>query len=315
MLIPYNTDAPLYHIPFGTVGLIVANCVIFWFTSHADARAVEPWMLQFGKGLHPVQWISGSFLHAGYLHIVGNMFYLWGFGLVVEGKIGWWRFLTLYLTISVIHGAIIQTVMLGGQGAALGASGVIFGLMAISLVWAPKNEMSCFLWFIRPVMIELPITVFATTYLILQIALAWWTHFSMSSEVLHLTGAAVGAPIGIGLLKLKLVDCEGWDLFAVMRDQHGAAPGKTPLATEPEPAPQAKPLDEEMAGFLTTALRQPPAERRRGRRRAVLQTTAPVASRLEVVGRRLDGADYRAAPATALVGVDRAAGRFPPAVS
>src|SRR5579862_4155845 len=98
----------------------------------ADPHAAEPWALQFGQGLHPLQWITNNFLHADILHLVGNMFFLWGFGLVVEGKLGWWRFLLLYLTMGAIYGFIIQAVMLGAHGAALGASGVIFGLMAIS---------------------------------------------------------------------------------------------------------------------------------------------------------------------------------------
>ncbi len=57
------------------------------------------------------------------MHLVGNMFFLWGFGLVVEGKLGWWRFLLLYLTIGAIYSVIIQTSMLGAtEGGALGAS-------------------------------------------------------------------------------------------------------------------------------------------------------------------------------------------------
>ncbi len=90
------------------------------------------------------------------------------FGLVVEGKLGWWRFLLVYLTIGVIYGALIQIVMLGAEpGVVLGASGVLFGLLAISLFWAPKNDMSCVLWlgmFSR--LVEVPITLFATIYFI-----------------------------------------------------------------------------------------------------------------------------------------------------
>jgi hypothetical protein len=193
------------------------------------------------------------------MHILGNMFYLWGFGLVVEGKLGWWRFLLLYLAVGAISSAVEQVAMLGGQGAALGASGAIFGLMAIALIWAPKNEMSCFLWFMfRPIEVEVPISIFATTYLIWQGIVAWLTHFSMSSAMLHLTGAGVGAVFGVALLKLDYVDCEGWDLFAVWKGTVGSRTGRTSKTNMPElprlaPAPER--LSEQQSQFLAAALR------------------------------------------------------------
>ena len=259
MLVPYNTDAPLYHFPVVTVGLIVVNTAVLAVCMQADPHAVAPWALQFGQGLHPLEWITNNFLHADILHLVGNMFFLWGFGLVVEGKLGWWRFLVLYLTMGAIYGFIIQAVMLGAHGAALGASGVIFGLMAVSLVWAPKNEMSCVLWILfRPQFIELPITVFATVYLAWQGLAAWLTGFSMSSAMLHLTGAGVGAIAGVALLKLGWVDCEGWDIFAIwagrettVRDGRSS---RKRLAADPPPAPPPL-MSAEQAEFLVKVVK------------------------------------------------------------
>ena len=260
MLIPYNTDAPLYHIPVGTVGLIAVNAVVFFgFTMNAAPSQVEPWMLQFGKGIHPIQWETNNFLHADIIHILGNMIFLWGFGLVVEGKLGWWRFVPLYLLIGAIYGAIVQIGMLDYQGqsrGALGASGVIFGLMMISLVWAPKNEMSCaFILFLRPIMVDVPITVFATTYFIWQGVAAWLTGFSMSSAMLHLVGGVVGAAFGVALLKLGWVDCEGWDLFSIIKGREGVPADKLPAATEGNAAPPPEVLDEKLAQFLASAVR------------------------------------------------------------
>jgi membrane associated rhomboid family serine protease len=258
VLIPYNTDAPIYHFPFVTIGLIVVNAAVLVACAQANPHDVEQWMLQFGRGLHPVQWISNNFMHGGIMHLVGNMFFLWGFGLVVEGKLGWWRFLLLYLTIGAIYSVIIQTSMLGAtEGGALGASGAIFGLMVISLIWAPKNEMSCFLWILfRPQLVEVPITVFAAVYLVWQGLIAWLTGFSMSSAMLHLTGAGVGAVFGVALLKLELVDCEGWDLFAVWggRERSRLDERKSPAPSVPDPqALRSIPADHAM--FLASALK------------------------------------------------------------
>jgi membrane associated rhomboid family serine protease len=242
MIIPYNTDAPIYHFPFVTIGLIAVNVLVFFTTSQMDEEQIIPWLLIFGDGLHPLQWISTHFLHADFMHLLGNMFYLWGFGLVVEGKLGWWRMLVVYLAIGLIYGLILQVAMLGSEGGALGASGVIFGLLAISLVWAPKNEMSCFMWVVRPILFDVSIIVFATSYIVWQFFVAWWSGFGMSSEMLHLTGAGIGAVFGVALLKLDVVDCEGWDLFAVWQGNEGGRNTERVRRVEEEPPPERKPL-------------------------------------------------------------------------
>ncbi len=129
--------------------------------------------------------------------------------------------------------------------------------MVISLIWAPKNEMSCFLWILfRPQLVEVPITVFAAVYLIWQGLIAWLTGFSMSSAMLHLTGAGVGAVFGVALLKLELVDCEGWDLFAVWggRERSRLDERKSPATSVADPqALRSIPADH--ATFLATALK------------------------------------------------------------
>src|SRR5690606_34534428 len=123
----------------------------------ADLRWLESMLLQYGQGLKPWQWITSNFMHDGVLHLLGNMFILWGFGLVVEGKVGWLRFLAIYLGIGFVQCACEQTMMLMAEGgASLGASAIAYGLIAIGLVWAPRNNMNCiFLLGFRPFFFEL----------------------------------------------------------------------------------------------------------------------------------------------------------------
>ncbi|MDA0590813.1 MAG: rhomboid family intramembrane serine protease, partial [Planctomycetota bacterium] len=218
-MIPLGTDAPIYHYPFATIVLIVANVVVFAATGAAmDPEAIEPWALSHGQGLHPVEWVTSNFVHGGFGHLIGNMIFLWGFGLVVEGKLGWWKYLLVYLGIGLTQCALEQTFMLGYDGEAanqefleeqgevfpvkpveedpldpeeekakladalkargldeeqvdealkkfdaivdnagvddseelaiyrpsmsFGASAILYGLLAICLVWAPKNEVT-----------------------------------------------------------------------------------------------------------------------------------------------------------------------------
>ena len=58
---------------------------------------------------------------------------------------GRWKYLATYLAIGTLHGAFVQTLLLrsGLDGHAAGASAVVFGLLAICMVWAPRNELNC----------------------------------------------------------------------------------------------------------------------------------------------------------------------------
>ena len=230
MLVPLTCDAPIYHWPFATASLIAANVLAYAALMSAlvnDPTAAETLIdltvLQHGNGLHPLEWVGSMFMHANFLHLAGNMLFLWIFGLVVEGKVGWWRMLLLYLGIGILQSAIEQVAMLGaGQITfSLGASSAIYGIMAIALVWAPKNEINCFYWFAFWAVgtVDVPIMYFCMFYMafdILYMAIDFAASGSMmGTGLLHVMGALIGAPAGLLMLKWHLVDCEGWDLLHV----------------------------------------------------------------------------------------------------
>ena len=222
MFIPYHTDAPVYHYPVATIGLIVANVLAFFLVvGDADPETINWGVLEHGT-INPAQWITSNFLHADLGHLLGNMLYLWIFGLVVEGKLGWYRFLPIYLGIGISECAIEQVLMLGAsEGSSQGASAIIFGMMAMALIWAPKNDIHCFvLIFLRPFFFSLSIVVMSISYVVLQIVIVGITNFEFSGAMAHLFGFALGLPIAIMMLKLGWVDCEGWDLFRVMKGEH-----------------------------------------------------------------------------------------------
>jgi len=225
--IPYNTDAPIYHWPVVTVGLIVVNILAFVGLVQApNPEVIRPWILEFGRGLHPTQWITANFVHLGLMHLVGNMFALWGFGLLVEGKLGWWRFLAVYLGMGVGQCALLQMVVPASVGSGCaGASGIIFGLMAMALVWAPMNEISWFgfvwfLLFIRAFCFDLAVWACAAIMGTLQFITASLSGMAFGSETLHLVGASFGLAVGIAMFRLGWVDCENWDMFSVWAGRH-----------------------------------------------------------------------------------------------
>ncbi len=226
--IPYGTDAPIYHWPITTVLMIAVNIIVFCLEL-AYPEQVGPFILTFGNGLHPAQWITSNFMHAGIMHLAGNMFALWSFGLVIEGKLGWFKTLALYLGIGVIESSIVQYMMLGSLtgGGGLGASGIIYGLMAMSLIWAPVNKIQCFLvvvfYFIRTADFEISIMAMVGLMLLLQITVQFFIGMQISSEAMHIVGASVGFAVAIAMLKARWVDCENWDAFSVWAGRNTSA--------------------------------------------------------------------------------------------
>lgn len=240
MFLPLSCDALLYHLPYATVGLIVANVAVFAGMASGTIDPLDGWVLMYGQGMHPTQWLLSLFTHADFSHLLANMFFLWVFGLVTEGKLGWWRFLACYFVIGLGQSAIEQAIMLGstpGPGS-VGASSAIYGLMAMACVWAPMNSVKMFGFFLYfPISFDVRVAALAAFYVGIEFALAVLVssvhlatgHGFLGSSLLHLMGVVLGGILGTILLKRKQVDCEHWDLFSVLRDEAGQ-PSKQEIA-------------------------------------------------------------------------------------
>ena len=224
---PYSTDAPIYYWPIATVGLIVVNVLVFFGVVTGSIPNPEGLILSYGEGLTPLQWLTSMFMHGDLMHLLGNMVFLWVFGLVVEGKLGWWKFLACYLGIGILQSVLEQSLqlMVGGEGVSLGASSAIYGILAMAAIWAPKNEVSFFYFFwififVRTGIVEIPLMYVAGLYIGLDV-LGFFLQGLNSSSWLHVGGVVFGAPLGVFLLKRGYVNCEGWDIFTVGRGEHG----------------------------------------------------------------------------------------------
>ncbi len=239
IIIPTGTDAPIYHWPMATVALIVLNIAAFFVAppmiaendpedesgEPPAATRYERYSLALGQGLHPVQWITHNFLHTGIGHLLGNMIFLWAFGIVVEGKLGIFKYLAAYLAIGFLHGALTQTLMLraGITGHAAGASAVIFGLLGMCMIWAPRNELNCTAIILAGFRVfvfhwDLRYTTVALLYIgeqVVNMIFGGLTGRAVVTELGHLSGAFWGTVIAVGFLKAGWVDCEGWDIFSL----------------------------------------------------------------------------------------------------
>jgi membrane associated rhomboid family serine protease len=235
-MFPYTCDALLYHLPFATGALIAANVIAFIAFFNPEFGNDSAWVLGYGIGLHPIQWLLSPFMHGGIEHLLGNMMFLWTFGLVTEGKLGWWRFLAVYLGIAVGQSAIEQAVfpmIAPDVPFTLGASAAIFGLVAMACIWAPINQLSIFVMLMfRVFTFEVSVVAFAAFYVGLDLLFCFLLGQGAIGSATHLLGAGMGALLGVVLLKAGVVECEDNDLLSVFSGVYGTEKTKQREAAE-----------------------------------------------------------------------------------
>jgi membrane associated rhomboid family serine protease len=137
--------------PIVTMLLIAANVFVFTLELiYGDAFVLVwsaiPAEIMSGHGL--ITLLTSMFMHASWLHIIGNMIYLWAFGPEIEDSMGRGRFLAFYL----IGGLIAMTAQVAAIPAStvpnLGASGAIAAVMGAFVVTYPGDRIKTALWFL-----------------------------------------------------------------------------------------------------------------------------------------------------------------------
>jgi membrane associated rhomboid family serine protease len=146
MIVPYSVDVPMDRWPISNWVLIVVTCLISFYAFGAmmGNEDLESWMM-FGSGDWNTQLgLLGSVTtHADFMHLIGNMVFLFVFGNAVSAKLGHAMFLSLYFIIGAVSG--LASSMLGDMPG-LGASGAISGVTGMFIVLFPRNNVSVFYW-------------------------------------------------------------------------------------------------------------------------------------------------------------------------
>jgi membrane associated rhomboid family serine protease len=154
-VVPLNDENPIQSTPYVTYGLIALNVLVFLFEitlspesldAFFNTAAVVPVELTRSLQGQPVpgglpEWstlITSQFLHGGWLHLGGNMLYLWVFGNNVEDQMGKLRFLVFYLACGVLAGLSQWFFAQGSSVPSLGASGAIAGVLGAYVIRFPQ---------------------------------------------------------------------------------------------------------------------------------------------------------------------------------
>ena len=195
-MFPLRDNAPTRHFPVVTVGLIVANVLVYFLWQNGGFQTAEGPVNRYA--FHPCEvddscpvvgedWpltlLTSMFMHADLVHLGGNMLFLWIFGNNVEDTLGRVRYVVFYVLAGLAASALQTAVTLATASDAaaqipnLGASGAISGVLGAYFVLLPRARVltAIFLGFIF-FMQEIPALLFLGVWFLFQL---WQGGFSV----------------------------------------------------------------------------------------------------------------------------------------
>ena len=134
-----------------TLLIILVNAYVFLLELSGGDRFVRTWSaipLRITHGHHAITLLTSMFMHASWMHIIGNMVFLWAFGPAMEDAMGRIRFLIFYLAGGII--AMMAQVFADPASTipCLGASGAIAAVMGAFIVTFPRDRIRSLIFFL-----------------------------------------------------------------------------------------------------------------------------------------------------------------------
>ncbi len=158
-MIPIHDSQPSYSRPVVTILLIGINVLAFLFELSLDPFTRNDFIAVFGMVPDNFRWLSvltSMFLHSGWMHLLGNMLFLWVFGDNIEDILGRGKFLLFYLLCGVAAALGQYAINPDSRVPMIGASGAIAGVMGAYMVKFPHARISMIGWFVIIFTFDLP---------------------------------------------------------------------------------------------------------------------------------------------------------------
>ncbi len=180
-MIPLRDDQPRFSTPYVTYFLIGLNFLIYLFQSALDPESYHALAFQLGFiPAHVAGFIAGTgrldlisvllpfftsmFLHGSWLHVIGNMWFLWIFGDNIEDHLGHIQYLAFYLLSGIAAAAAEVLLTPHVRVPTVGASGAIAGVLGAYFILYPRARVLT--WFFVP--FYLPAWVFLGLWFVIQ---------------------------------------------------------------------------------------------------------------------------------------------------
>jgi rhomboid family protein len=206
-MIPLRDAIPAQSFPAATVLLIAVNVLAFLYELSLG-RALDVFIMQYGAVLlrfslagqmeqvstveRFLPLFTSMFLHGGWLHLGGNMLYLWIFGDNIEDHLGHVRFVAFYLACGLVAALTQIYIHPTSKMPMVGASGAVAGVLGAYLILFPHSRVLALipiLFFFQ--IVELPALLFLVFWFLMQFlngaiaitgtpyltgGVAWWAH-------------------------------------------------------------------------------------------------------------------------------------------
>ncbi len=216
MFFPIKDDQPTIRTPHVTIALILINSAVFLFIKSLGAQGYQEALLYYGyipdfflnssSYVDAPKWLwatpfTSMFLHGGWMHLIGNMLFLWIYGSNIEDYFGPVRYLLFYLVSGLSAVAIYTIFNVSSQVPLVGASGAIAGVMGAYYVLHPNARITVLIVFFFIMLREFPA----------KFVLGFWFLYQILMSAMDLgsgEGVAWLAHVGgfaFGYLLLKLL--------------------------------------------------------------------------------------------------------------
>ena len=207
-MFPLRDDRPTYSPPIVTTLLIIACALAFFFELSLDEYSRNYLLALYGvvpTHFRPITLITSLFLHGGWMHIIGNMLFLWAFGKSLEDAMGHTKFLGFYFMCGIAAGITHIVFNQYSSVPTVGASGAIAGVMGAYLIKFPRAHIHTLVFFFFITVVDIPAAFILVYWFITQL-------FSGAGSIAHThvsdQGVAWFAHIGgfiTGMLLIKMM--------------------------------------------------------------------------------------------------------------
>jgi membrane associated rhomboid family serine protease len=202
-VIPVSDTVRSRTFPYVNLAIIVATFLVFFYEISLSEQDLNQFFFDHGvvprrladwwdspSGLEqPLTVITSAFIHGGWLHILGNMLYLWVFGDNVEDALGHVKYAVFYAVAAIGAVALQVAVDTGAVIPMVGASGAIAGVLGAYLVLYPRATVGVvvpFVWFFGP--LPLPAIFLIGFWFVMQL-------FTGFASIGTATGASEGVAV------------------------------------------------------------------------------------------------------------------------
>ncbi len=219
MFLPYKDDNPRVMIPYVTYALVGINIFVFFveilitpelMVNLIKLYGIVPKLTSIDFGHYVITLFTSMFLHGGFMHLFGNMLYLWIFADNVESVLGHTKFIIFYLTCGIAAGLLQTVIDPTSVVPIVGASGAIAGVLGAYMITFPRARVHTIIFIIFYfTIVRIPALYVLGFWLLIQLTnglgtlginttggVAWFAHIG---------GFATGVALIRGLKMIQIV--------------------------------------------------------------------------------------------------------------